>query len=249
MMQNATRRRRSAAGAVGPRPVGPRARIARDGAAHRHRRHVRRPVHRRVSRLRPRARRLRLHARRAAASDRGAGHLRGQGSERGLRPARRLPDPAPDALLFSWSDPVYAGADERVPAAGSEIARVTEQARALVGGARPARSHAACSRRRSSTGMSGTSAGAAAVHRLRAVGGAAAGGDDRRHDDQRGHRPRLPDPRDRLRSPRSHLQGAAGAEPARHRRCPRSRRGARSRTRARSLPRRADRAEGQHRHY
>ena len=36
-----------------------------------------------------------------------------------------------DALLFSWSDPVYAGPDQRVPAAGSEIARVTEQARAL----------------------------------------------------------------------------------------------------------------------
>ena len=68
------------------------------------------------------------------------------------------------------------------------------------------------------------------------------------HGDQRGHRPRLPDPRGRLRSPRSHLQGAAGAQPARHRRCPRSRCGARRRTRARSLPRRADRAEGQHRH-
>ena len=36
-----------------------------------------------------------------------------------------------DALLFSWSDPVYTGPDKRVPAAGSEIARVTEQARAL----------------------------------------------------------------------------------------------------------------------
>ena len=36
-----------------------------------------------------------------------------------------------DALLFSWSDPPYAGADARIPAAGCEIARVTEQARRL----------------------------------------------------------------------------------------------------------------------
>ncbi len=37
-----------------------------------------------------------------------------------------------DALLSNWSEPVYAAADRRVPAAGSEIARVTEQARRLV---------------------------------------------------------------------------------------------------------------------
>lgn len=37
-----------------------------------------------------------------------------------------------DALLSTWSDPVYAGADARVPAAGSEIAKVSAQARALV---------------------------------------------------------------------------------------------------------------------
>ena len=37
-----------------------------------------------------------------------------------------------DALLSTWSDPVYAGADRRVPAPGSEIARVTEVARRLV---------------------------------------------------------------------------------------------------------------------
>jgi len=37
-----------------------------------------------------------------------------------------------DALLSTWSDPVYAGADRRVPAAGSEVARVTEAARRLV---------------------------------------------------------------------------------------------------------------------
>lgn len=37
-----------------------------------------------------------------------------------------------DALLSTWSDPVYSGPDRRVPAAGSEIAKVTAQARALV---------------------------------------------------------------------------------------------------------------------
>ena len=41
--------------------------------------------------------------------------------------------PKADALLFYWSDPPYAGADARIPAAGSEIARVTDQARQLVG--------------------------------------------------------------------------------------------------------------------
>ncbi len=37
-----------------------------------------------------------------------------------------------DALLSTWSEPEYAGADKRVPAPGSEIARVTDEARRLV---------------------------------------------------------------------------------------------------------------------
>ena len=37
-----------------------------------------------------------------------------------------------DALLSNWSDPVYSGPDARVPAPGSEIARVTAVARELV---------------------------------------------------------------------------------------------------------------------
>jgi amidase len=37
-----------------------------------------------------------------------------------------------DALLSTWSEPEYAGADRRVPAPGSEIARVTAEARRLV---------------------------------------------------------------------------------------------------------------------
>ncbi len=37
-----------------------------------------------------------------------------------------------DALLSTWADAVYAGADRKVPAAGSEIARVTAEARRLV---------------------------------------------------------------------------------------------------------------------
>ena len=48
-------------------------------------------------------------------------------------PRGGYPVPRADALLFSWSDPPYAGADARIPAAGSEIARVTDQARQLVG--------------------------------------------------------------------------------------------------------------------
>ena len=82
-----------------------------------------------------------------------------------------------DALLFSWSDPVYAGPDKRVPAAGSEIARVTEQARAAGRGARPARSQPPAAVADRQLGF-GARVGAAGIHRLRAVGGAAAGGDD-----------------------------------------------------------------------
>jgi amidase len=37
-----------------------------------------------------------------------------------------------DALVSNWSSPLYAGTDRKVPAAGSEIARVTEIARRLV---------------------------------------------------------------------------------------------------------------------
>lgn len=37
-----------------------------------------------------------------------------------------------DALLSNWSGPAYAGADAKIPAAGSEIARVTEVARTLL---------------------------------------------------------------------------------------------------------------------
>lgn len=37
-----------------------------------------------------------------------------------------------DGLLSTWTDAVYSGADRKVPAAGSEIARVTAEARRLV---------------------------------------------------------------------------------------------------------------------
>ncbi|MCC7125709.1 MAG: hypothetical protein IT178_12735 [Acidobacteria bacterium] len=47
-------------------------------------------------------------------------------------PRGGYPIAARDALLSNWSAPVYAGADRKVPAAGTEIARVTEQARRLV---------------------------------------------------------------------------------------------------------------------
>ncbi|MGE0360559.1 MAG: amidase family protein [Vicinamibacterales bacterium] len=47
-------------------------------------------------------------------------------------PRGGYPIPRKDALLFTWSDPPYAGADARIPAAGSEIARVTTQAQQLV---------------------------------------------------------------------------------------------------------------------
>ncbi|MEZ5419837.1 MAG: amidase family protein [Vicinamibacterales bacterium] len=47
-------------------------------------------------------------------------------------PRGGYPIPRRDGLLSTWSDPVYTGADARVPAAGAEIAKVTAQARALV---------------------------------------------------------------------------------------------------------------------
>ncbi len=47
-------------------------------------------------------------------------------------PRGGYPIPRKDALLSTWADAVYAGADRKVPAAGSEIARVTAQARRLV---------------------------------------------------------------------------------------------------------------------
>ncbi len=43
-----------------------------------------------------------------------------------------------DGLLSTWADAVYTGADRRVPAPGSEIARVTAEARRLVDRTRPA---------------------------------------------------------------------------------------------------------------
>ena len=47
-------------------------------------------------------------------------------------PRGGFPIPARDALLSDWSEPVYAGPNARVPAPGSEIARVTAEARRLV---------------------------------------------------------------------------------------------------------------------
>lgn len=47
-------------------------------------------------------------------------------------PRGGYPIPRKDALLSTWSEPEYAGADKRVPAPGSEIARVTDEARRLV---------------------------------------------------------------------------------------------------------------------
>ncbi|MGD9905379.1 MAG: amidase family protein, partial [Vicinamibacterales bacterium] len=46
-------------------------------------------------------------------------------------PRGGYPVPRKDALLFTWSDPPYAGPDARVPTPGREVARVTEQARQL----------------------------------------------------------------------------------------------------------------------
>ena len=141
---------------------------------------------------------------------------------------------------------MYAGPDKRVPAPGARSPRVTENARAPGHGARPARSQppAACADRQLGFGAR---AAPPAVHRLREDGGAIAGGDDAAAATTSRTSSAIPDPAARLRSPRSRPSIAAGAEPARHRRCPRARRGARRRTRARPVPRRADRAQGQHR--
>lgn len=46
-------------------------------------------------------------------------------------PRGGYPIPTRDGLLSNWSDALYAGADVRIPAAGREIARVTEIARTL----------------------------------------------------------------------------------------------------------------------
>ena len=179
MMQNARRRRRSAAGAVGPRPVGPRARLAA-GAAHRDRRHVRRSVRRRLSRLRPR--------RTSATSSRSTSR-RGptvalvtfvvKGLSEVYDPRGGYPIARQDALLFTWSDPVYAGADKRVPAAGQR-----DRARHRAGARRwPRRPTCAVSRR--AAAVADRQLGLCArrrrrgVHGVRAVGRAAAGGDDR----------------------------------------------------------------------
>ncbi len=47
-------------------------------------------------------------------------------------PRGGYPIPRRDALLSTWSEPEYRGADQRVPAPGTEIARVTAEARRLV---------------------------------------------------------------------------------------------------------------------
>ncbi len=46
-------------------------------------------------------------------------------------PRGGYPIPRKDALLSTWSEPEYTGADRRVPAPGTEIARVTAEARRL----------------------------------------------------------------------------------------------------------------------
>jgi amidase len=47
-------------------------------------------------------------------------------------PRGGYPIPGRDALLSTWSGPPYTGPDARIPAAGSQIARVTAAARALM---------------------------------------------------------------------------------------------------------------------
>ena len=90
------RRRRSDARTVGPRPVGPRARDERGRRLH----HCRvgdmygDPFAERLARLRPGARRLRVHVHREPGTDRRADDVRREGPERGLRSARRIPGSA-----------------------------------------------------------------------------------------------------------------------------------------------------------
>ena len=92
-----------------------------------------RSVHRALARLRSRAHRLRLPLHREAWPDDRAGDLRRQGTERGLRSARRLP--RADSQRHGRA--AVRGRRTRartpvIPAAGSEIARVTAVARQLV---------------------------------------------------------------------------------------------------------------------
>ena len=77
-----------------------------------------------LARLRSGAHRLRLHADAAARTDRRADDVRRQGSERGLRSARWVSDPAARGVVAP-KQRRRTRSDAEVPAAGSEIARVT----------------------------------------------------------------------------------------------------------------------------
>ena len=110
-------------------------------------------------------------------------------------PRGGYPIPARDALLSTWSEAVYSAADAKIPAAGSEIARVTDVAKQLAGVARSARAHTAAALDHRQLDAAGIGAGHE-LHRVREERVGIAAGDDRRHGDQRGHRPRVPHPPD-----------------------------------------------------
>ena len=137
-----TQRGGSDAGPIGPWPLGARPRH-QAGRADRRRGHVRRSLRGRVSRLRPGAHRLRLHADSRARPDGRAHDVRREGPERGLRPAGRLSGCHARRLAL---DVVRPGVRRRGPqgAGAGQRDRASHGGRAPTrGSARPARPHAA----------------------------------------------------------------------------------------------------------
>ena len=135
VMQNAQRVGRPDARSVGPRSVGARARHRRPPALLTpNRRHVRRSVHRRLARLRSGAHRLRLHASPSSPGStvslmtfvvKGLSEIYDPRGGFPISIARR-------ARRAEELGAVTRGPAPSIPAAGSQIARVTDVARRLV---------------------------------------------------------------------------------------------------------------------
>ena len=118
-------------------------------------------------------------------------------------PRGGYPIAARDALLSTWSDPVYAGADAQGAGAGQRD-RASHRGRAPTrGSARPARPHAAPASADRQLDARAAAAAVASFTVFEKTRHRSAGRDDPRPRHQRGHRPRLPDPPDTLRSERA----------------------------------------------
>ena len=172
-MQNARGVADPHAGPVGARPVGARARRRRGRrrASRASATCTRDPFTDAYPGFDSGAHRLRVRARRWRRADRGADDVRREGAERGLRPARRLPDRAQGrARSRTWSD---AAVRRRRPASAGAGHRDRARHRGGAASGRP-RPTCAGSRRgsvaRSSTGRAAPRRRRCAVHRVREDG-------------------------------------------------------------------------------